>query len=737
MIFAIAVTALLGILIYRRTRTQITLAVFLVAVVSWVVVGLGLVTDGLSGRLSFDLPNLRVLIFALAITAILLFVSRLLGEKSYQTVFVLALAVWLAAGMGWLAGEWLGILAITMPSLIILFVGMLALPPFLLPVANPAWKVPPRLAELYARGKATLVFLFTLVFKPWKASQAREEMRNLEPEIPKYIAQWKISALLAMLYTFSWLMVLWAEWIEMDVIVFWIYLQGLLLILRKPLPLQAVRGHVPFVILSLYGIGAVWIWRVFRGFSLNPFNLLILTQGLLALSAYTLPVTGKNRDWAWGLALLYGVGYMGVMSVGRVDVTLTTLAILLLGLVAFLRFTFSSLDESGRLDQRTMGQIAMLIFLVYALIWAAGLSTQELDVNGFNFVTFLIGLVAIFTPVFVEPSQNWQAFKALMTCSLGTNYPYKAIRNRLLVDRVEGDPFAEAFAGPGIVLSDADHVVVIYASGKFRQVRPPGVTFTDTFEMVKEIVDLRVQLRVTPRVKAKTKDGIDVQVTTPTALLVSRDGEQLELGKPYPYDPEAVRKVIHAQRIAQEKDEKQSWDKLVRQACVQVMQDIVAGYTLDELLGSQVRKEIAGRMKQGVQAYIQQNDLGVELVGGGISNIDPPGAVVEQRIEHWKAHWESQVKYLEAQAEAEERRLVENARAQAQRSLFLQITERLEEWERLGLEYDDRARIMALGLLEAIEQAQTEDPDLQLESTRQAQRMLGGQGLLGLGQEGE
>jgi hypothetical protein len=185
-----------------------------------------------------------------------------------------------------------------------------------------------------------------------------------------------------------------------------------------------------------------------------------------------------------------------------------------------------------------------------------------------------------------------------------------------------------------------------------------------------------------------------------------------ELGRSLPYDPEAITKAVWAQRMQQrEQHEKSGWDALVRQTCKPVMRDIIAEYTVDELcslyaLKRDPRVEIAASMRDKVRAQIRK--WGLDLIGGGISNLAPPDKIVEQRIEHWQAHLQKEVEILQARAEAREKYMIEVARTKAETELITRITE-----VRGKLLHIDPGRykvLAALRLLAAIDQAK-EDQD--------------------------
>ena len=702
LIVAVGATALLVLLLWRNRRTRVVLLVVAgVAVVAWLVVLLSRLSDTLSQPASIQLPDLKFLLFAVSVSVALLAGSFLaLGAQSFRTVSILLGAIWIAGSVGWVVGEWSGVLAITMPSLLTLIVGLLALPPFLLPV----------------------------------------------PPLP-----WKWPTLFAMLYFFGWLVGLWTHNITMDIIAFWVFLQGLLLILRFAYPLPSAAGFVPLMFFILYGLTTFVLWRVMRLFALTPLNLVVLVQGLLVLSAYALPVTGQITDrffglpllsstllWAIGLGLLYGVFYISAMTAGRIQPSLTNFWLLFLGMAAIFRFIVPSGRAGASRDQGSRALdwiVALGLLVLYLTTWISGVMTDSLALGWFEWATFFTGAFAIFAPLLVEPSENWEAFKAILTYNMGRNYPYKVQVGRRLVTRAEGVlPFTEIFAGPGIILTNADHALVVYKGGNFDFVAPPGLTFTRTFQMDREAVDLRIQLRVT-EVQATTRDGIPITVPVFTPMRVATGGQRITQNAPYPFLPEAVRQVVHTAHVFQKGKERQRWDMLVRQAVERIMRDIIAARRADDLRGLEPRQEIVTELRQQLEAFLEQEDMGLELVGCGIGNLMPPPDVIQQRVKHWQAHWKREIQTELTEADANERLRAEHAWAEAQRDWLREIVEGMKE--ATGMEERDRTTLMALTLLHALERAGTEYPELAGPARRASKTLQAQIGFSGLPDEGK
>ncbi len=672
LIIALMSTGLLIILVLSgSTRRVFVILALIVAFISWLIVIAIWLTDRWRNDVALHLPDLRFPLFALAVTGIIILLARLLGKKrGAQTTAALMVVLWAAFGIGWLVAEWRGIFAITMPSLIIMIAGVCSLPRYVLPVLHHPWK-------------------------------------------------WPVVA--ATLYTFLWLAGLLTDRLAVNLILYWVYLQGFLLLVRPAFPLTRVRGFVPLAIFVIYGCSALVAWRGFDEFELTTFNMLILVQGLLTLSVYGMPVQRRVNALALtGLAAVFGLGYGAVIILGKIGDPATNRLIMLLGLLAFVRFGFPTADSVKGPRAYLVTSLVkwfmmpVLMMLTYSGVWFVGGALGELEPLALYFAIVFTGLTAILLPPFLSPARHWEAFKAIITYNLGTNYPYKAVKGRKLVTRAEGSPYSQVLAGPGIVLTDADHVIVVYRGGRFNRVSHPGLTFTFAFEEAMQAVDLRPQLRTTPGLAATTKDGIEVTVDVFCCIQTSTNGQQPELGQPFPYDPVTVAKAVHAQQVGQETSEAEGWENLVGQVCERAVRDIIAGYSLDELRhfdsSRDPRSDIEERMVRNVREQVREQDWGLELIFGAIGCISPPEDAVLQRIDDWKAHRESELKEVEAKARAEETRLIEAARTTAQVEIYQTIIKGLDLSKDLGSAQS--RRLMAFQLLEAIERLGASDPDL-------------------------
>ena len=295
-------------------------------------------------------------------------------------------------------------------------------------------------------------------------------------------------------------------------------------------------------------------------------------------------------------------------------------------------------------------------------------------------------------------STRRNAFRALLSFILGTNYPYYRLEDVPKEDRrlaKQADARVKLppskglpFVGPGLVSTGSNHAVVISDGLRFKGVQGPGVVLTGAWDRPVQTIDLRQQLRMFP-VEALTKDGIGVEVEVFASFQIKRDRSSLELGKPIPYRKRAVFQAYLAQRQEHSPDAVTEcrWDDLPAIVGRRALQRILATYTFDELYQpydipgqhQSPRSEIVDRFRKEIDQALM--DVGIQTLGVGIGNLLPKNAdvVLGQRIASWQARWARDITLIEADGQSERMRMVEEARAEAQSSLILALGRRLEE----------------------------------------------------------
>ncbi|MBN1888357.1 MAG: hypothetical protein JW850_10215 [Thermoflexales bacterium] len=338
----------------------------------------------------------------------------------------------------------------------------------------------------------------------------------------------------------------------------------------------------------------------------------------------------------------------------------------------------------------------------------------------------------------VQPEQRTLAFRSLVTFALGTNYPYYVIddwKNQKTekldkpTARVDGNPFDQFFAGPGIVLNDCNHLAVM-SSGFKHWIAPPGLSFTWQYDQLYADVDLRPQLRI-KIIEAETKDGIKVKkILTFMPHRIGTGGRTPQLGASFPFSEDAVLKAVwdqmfvehdwerDEQGVATEKIKRILWDELIVRIGQPILKNIVAQYTCNELHApGDPRVKIAKAFKEQMDEAMAK--LGIEMVGGGISNIVVDDKVDRQRIENWAAQWKSKIEVKSGEMDAEEVRQLERVGTEAQLEVISELTEIFEKAQSDNV----TEAVLAFQLVEALRTGGEQGPSESLEEGVIASRL--------------
>jgi len=253
-------------------------------------------------------------------------------------------------------------------------------------------------------------------------------------------------------------------------------------------------------------------------------------------------------------------------------------------------------------------------------------------------------------------------------------------------------------------LISAREVGATEMNGRFHRVIGPGANRLGRLEYVYAVLDLRQQERIAEDVPLMTKDGIEIRADLAITYRISTGGETPTRAKPYPYDEQAVRLAAYAETVHADQ-QLSTWETIPLETSKSTLAKIVARYNLDQLLypdGSAndpnltIRNELERRVRNSIEAF------GIELTGIQVGRLELPESVVDQYIEYWQAHWETQSLLKEADGEAFTLEEVEVARAEAEVTMIRAIVEGLQR-ARMEGNADTIHEMVALRLIEALE----------------------------------
>jgi len=410
----------------------------------------------------------------------------------------------------------------------------------------------------------------------------------------------------------------------------------------------------------------------------------------------------KNRAVATILTLLLGLIWVAVFTryVQGEGLFPKVLVILLtLGIPALPALWFSRPLEGMLTLTMSSGWLLLwlLLFIRLKEYMAGVILLLSLATTGAVFIGGIYIASGFLLPL--SERRHWRTiFNFLRDFAIGVNFPAYVVVDELyeedkVENRIPGNPFGEITSSPGFVLSGCDHAVAISSGIKFKGVHGPGVTFMRFGDQVVQTIDLRPQLRAFT-VDALTKDGIKIKVLAFTPCKIDSRGRKPTLGEPLPYNKSAAFKAVHAQRTEHggNQTKLRAWYDLPRMIAERTLQNIISAYNFDDLYGPYqpggvpLRKIIANRFYEQVAAELEP--LGIQLIGGGISDLQPADPqVYVKRVRSWQTEWTRKITLKQAEGQAEWLRIVERARAEVQTDLIMSLGRQLDELSRTRAEF--------------------------------------------------
>lgn len=158
----------------------------------------------------------------------------------------------------------------------------------------------------------------------------------------------------------------------------------------------------------------------------------------------------------------------------------------------------------------------------------------------------------------------------------------KLLNRRSPLLRIGGPGFLRVHLGYAVVMETAD--------GQPRVYGPDQRKFIHGFERLRDVVDLRDQLRELEEVRAVTADGIEVQARDIKMMFrVYGGGEERSLQTPYPYTEGAIRRLVYSRAVTDAG--MSSWtDELADLAAAEI-RSFVGSLTLEAFLALQPEVE--------------------------------------------------------------------------------------------------------------------------------------------------
>ena len=369
-----------------------------------------------------------------------------------------------------------------------------------------------------------------------------------------------------------------------------------------------------------------------------------------------------------------------------------------------------------RLSFSRTGPGVVRILLVLLLI-AWGFFTGSLSNNYFsdiigNFVSLIVAglIMLVFYTITLwlagphvlptDPHNKYEqraARSLLLRAGFGTDVGMAVVREAKVLPGPDNESRSGMW-GPGVVDLDSTTAAILLSDTGQSRIKEPGLIFLNEEERLGALVDLRVQLR-SNEFEFLTRDGIPVKVRVTVRFQIDQthfnrvqvDAPAHPLPAPVVSSQHTIRRAVRNQAV-QSSGETSRWYDLPLGLAAGMLRAKLADYKFDELLlpqeptiipRAEIRKELDGRLraeliKRGI--HLVTFSLGIFFPADYDPKAEKLGknTITWQRVEAWKAAWESRMLKLMAEAQAEADRQHELARTQAQMELITRVTQALE-----------------------------------------------------------
>jgi regulator of protease activity HflC (stomatin/prohibitin superfamily) len=256
----------------------------------------------------------------------------------------------------------------------------------------------------------------------------------------------------------------------------------------------------------------------------------------------------------------------------------------------------------------------------------------------------------------------------------GANYPKLSITSVDAPAQAANNPLIR-IGGPGFVYIGVGLAALCEKVGGPADVLGTGQHFLRRFETLREVFDLRDQLRTVPELKAMTKDGILVTVRDLSMSFRVRTGNYRPRTEvdPYPFSISAVRRATYERVCGL--NGPTPWVDMVAGAVAGQVRSMIARRRLDDLIGpnaADARAEMLADFNTPA-ARRKFAGMGADILWVSLGHFENPHAVAAQRIRTWQADWQRLAKVTAAEAQGERLRMEEEVRGEAVKQLIESI----------------------------------------------------------------
>ena len=320
---------------------------------------------------------------------------------------------------------------------------------------------------------------------------------------------------------------------------------------------------------------------------------------------------------------------------------------------------------------------------------------------------------AVYVDDLFELHDTSLAFQYLLAALFGLSHPWLIIKDgdvepeskKTTLYRIGGPGYTRVHLGNAALFERPGGESVIYPAVARR--------FAHGFERLREVIDLRDQIRSPGSMEVYTKDGVPVSAADIQVAFRVWGGEQKRSkSNPYPFDELALRRVVYGRAIGARNSSPNWTDVVAEKARAVVIREIshkllkeliaektkvgvtlpgqaaavlsgaaIAGPPVSAAGAANARKPLSLLFYKDAETIREFQEMSVELIWIGVGTLDTPQDVSEELINVWQADVAARLKSGKFPFEEKKR----EARAQAIENLLSSVS---QWWEhRLPLAY--------------------------------------------------
>ena len=225
--------------------------------------------------------------------------------------------------------------------------------------------------------------------------------------------------------------------------------------------------------------------------------------------------------------------------------------------------------------------------------------------------------------------------------------------------------------GPGRVTIPTGQVGVSEVNGRYLRILSSGSHGLDRYERIHSVLDLRPQERSEADVRLHSREGLEVTAYLGIIFRVSKGAGVVTEQTPFPFDPDAVRRLAYAQSNLPY-GLVSKWEDAAVAVVTTVLAETVERYTLNQLLQeeqTEMGAHLNIRRDVEREARLKLLERGVELILTRIGRFRFPDDVTAQYIDQWRSIQDNNLRHNLVEREAIAWQAMEVARAEAELEL--------------------------------------------------------------------